>query len=231
MPHPNLLVPNPAYLELVLSRTIAVSSVVGSSRIRVVLKSSNPQLLFLPFEINNQRPKVKAVFVNQDVEGASLWFDGKQQWMDGDWKVGQVKNKTIYFHPCVHFAFILYTSKHTQCDTSVIHVMDDPRFPTTHFVIPWKTPDLHDLLCETVENPRASSDLLYNHTLELGQKMRYSARPGRPDGSVVTCAALTLRTWVRVPVKSNDRSRIFLTVIAVNGKTTVISHVAGIERH
>ncbi|CAM9829612.1 unnamed protein product [Pylaiella littoralis] len=33
--------------------------------------------------------EVKAVFVNQDVEGASLWFDGKQQWMDGDWKVGQ----------------------------------------------------------------------------------------------------------------------------------------------
>eukprot|EP00752_Nemacystus_decipiens_P008301 g7421.t1 len=32
--------------------------------------------------------QVLATFLNKDVEGASLWFDGKQQWMDGDWKIG-----------------------------------------------------------------------------------------------------------------------------------------------
>lgn len=36
--------------------------------------------------------QVSASFVNEDVEGAALWFDGKQQWMDGDWKIGQASS-------------------------------------------------------------------------------------------------------------------------------------------
>jgi len=37
---------------------------------------------------------VHASFINKDVEGASLWFDGKQQWQDGDWKIGHVSAKS-----------------------------------------------------------------------------------------------------------------------------------------
>lgn len=36
--------------------------------------------------------QVSASFVNEDVEGAALWFDGKQQWMDGDWKIGEASS-------------------------------------------------------------------------------------------------------------------------------------------
>lgn len=37
--------------------------------------------------------QIEASFVNEDVEGAELWFNGKQKWMDGDWKIGQVGPK------------------------------------------------------------------------------------------------------------------------------------------
>lgn len=47
------------------------------------------------FLIELRRGQVVATFTNKDVEGASLWFDGKQQWMDGDWKVGHVRKPRV----------------------------------------------------------------------------------------------------------------------------------------
>lgn len=47
--------------------------------------------LFVSILLQTLWEQVHASFMNKDVEGASLWFDGKQQWMDGDWKVGQVR--------------------------------------------------------------------------------------------------------------------------------------------
>lgn len=35
---------------------------------------------------------MQAAFLNEDVEGASLWFDGKQLWMDRDWRIGEVSH-------------------------------------------------------------------------------------------------------------------------------------------
>ncbi|CAM9615338.1 unnamed protein product [Ectocarpus sp. 12 AP-2014] len=43
--------------------------------------------------------QVQAAFLNEDVEGASLWFDGKQLWMDRDWRVGETfKINTFLTH-------------------------------------------------------------------------------------------------------------------------------------
>lgn len=47
--------------------------------------------LTLTLTLKPKPEQVQATFLNKDVEGASLWFDGKQQWMDGDWKVGHVR--------------------------------------------------------------------------------------------------------------------------------------------
>ncbi|CAB1105756.1 unnamed protein product [Ectocarpus sp. CCAP 1310/34] len=43
--------------------------------------------------------QVQAAFLNEDVEGASLWFDGKQLWMDRDWMIGETfKINTFLTH-------------------------------------------------------------------------------------------------------------------------------------
>ncbi|CBN75608.1 conserved unknown protein [Ectocarpus siliculosus] len=43
--------------------------------------------------------QVQAAFLNEDVEGASLWFDGKQLWMDRDWRIGETfKINTFLTH-------------------------------------------------------------------------------------------------------------------------------------